>query len=334
MFKRLWLFAILLINITACDKYPNQDQLNQWHQETLIENQRLSELYEVTNKQRQWQLVIKGETGNNEIYNFDWSELESLANTYVPTEEPHPGKIETIANFKGVLVSQLVDMAGIKDDVEEIIFVCDDSYIVAVNFEDIKKYNIILAIEKDEKPIPRTEGGPLFLVFPHSQFPELKEKYPATHWAFYVTHLIAEGAPLNLKVNQTILDQKSFDNLPQTVIQTNVEYKLYWPNGKIKLQGVKLKDLLKAQNIEIKPDSEIIIRGLANIHKDVNNPIIITGEKIESCPIILASRWGDKLMPIPSKMGGNITLAFDPSCEKKSEEKLPWITLVKEIEVN
>jgi hypothetical protein len=231
--KNICLLIIPLIGLSACDQQLTEAQLNQLYQETVTENQRLSELYAVTNKQKQWQLTIEGQTDQNKTYHFSWEELDRLAKIHVPTQEPHPGKPPTIFDFRGIRISELLDLAQINPQVKEITFVADDAYRVAVKVEDLYKYDIILAIERDGKPIPRSEGGPVYLVFPNTQFPEIKTKYPATTWAYYVTHLIFGEQVLNLRVGNKIINQKDFETLPQTILETSVGYRMFWPNGKL-----------------------------------------------------------------------------------------------------
>lgn len=331
--KKIWLLIIPLMGLYACEKNISEAQLNQLYQETVAENQKLSELYAVTNKQKQWQLTIEGQTDQNKTYHFSWEELDRLAKIHVPTQEPHPGKPTTIFDFRGIRVSELLDLAKIAPQVAEITFVADDAYRVAVKVEDLRKYDIILAIERDGKPIPRSEGGPVYLVFPNTQFPELKTKYPATTWAFYVTHLIFGEQVLNLKVSNNIINETDFEKLPQTIVENSVGYRMFWPNGKVKLQGVLLQELLKNQGFALTDSTQILLKGKANVNRDETKPIILTGKELQSCNVILASRWGDQLAEIPAKMGGPLTLAFDSTCAEKWQKTLPWITFIEEIEI-
>ena len=48
----------------------------------------------------------------------------------------------------------------------------------------------MLALERNGKPLSRSDGGPLHLIFPYSDRPEIANKYSARYWAFYVTHII------------------------------------------------------------------------------------------------------------------------------------------------
>lgn len=332
MRKKLWLLIITLAALSACEKHPSENQLNQWYQQAVIENQRLTSRYAETNKQQQWQLTIEGEN-DNEIYHLDFAELNRLATTHVLTQEPHPGRPTTVFDFRGVRVSDLLDMPKIKPDLEEITFVCDDAYRVAVKTADIRKYDIILAIERDGAEIPRSEGGPLYLVYPQSQFPEMKEKYPSTNWGFYVTHLLLGSEPLKLKVAKKIFNQAEFEKIPQTILRTSVGYRLFWPDDKIKLQGAKLQDVLKAAGFALKPTTEIVLKGKANVNHDPGKPLRLTAAQLQACEVILAARWGDNLAKIPPKMGGPLTLVFDASCEKKWGKTPYWLTFVEEIEV-
>lgn len=330
---KIWSLAIACSTLIACETPPKEAQLDQWHQEAVAENQRLSDLYQVTDEQLQWTLAISGQTQDQKTYNFNWSELDQLATTHVPTKEPHTGKPPNIFDFRGIRVSQLLDLAKIDPQVTEVTFVADDGYRVAVQVADIKKYDIILAVERDKKPIPRSEGGPLYLVYPFTQFPKLNDIYPSAYWSYYVTHLIFGNETLKLKIKDKILDQTAFEQLPQNLIETPVGHRMFWTNAKVKLKGVRLQDLLTAQGITLTPDSKITILGKANVDRNPQKPIQLTGQQIEACTVLLATHWGEKLQPISQKMGGPITLAFDQTCETKWQTPPPWTTFIEEITV-
>jgi hypothetical protein len=332
MSRTLPILAIILATLTGCEKQPEEAQLNQWYQEAIVEDKSLTDFYTAVSEHQQWMFAIESET-DDKVYHFTFTELNRLATTHVSTPEPHPGRAETPSDFRGVRISTLLDMAKIDPNLEKITFVCDDAYRVEVKVADVRKHNIILAIEKNGKNIPRSEGGPLYLVYPHVQSPELKEKYPSTSWGFYITHLILGTESINLKLGKQSLNQEQFEKIPKTILNNSVGYRLYWPEGKIKLQGVKLQDLFKAANLPLQPQTQLILKGKANVTHDPKNPIRLTGKQLEQCTVILASHWGEKLEKIPSKMGGPLTLAFDADCKKNWNQAPYWLTFVEEIEV-
>ena len=54
-----------------------------------------------------------------------------------------------------------------------------DGFRATIQIADARTYRMLLAIEADGAPIPRTGGGPIFLIHPFTESgPELRAKYP------------------------------------------------------------------------------------------------------------------------------------------------------------
>ena len=61
------------------------------------------------------------------------------------------------------------------DDVAEVRLVAANDYFVDIPTEDFRAYDAILAMEADGKRLSRREKGPLWLMYPISDHPELKD---------------------------------------------------------------------------------------------------------------------------------------------------------------
>jgi hypothetical protein len=317
----------------GCQNQPSVQQLEAWHQEAIAENTRLIQAYTDASQKRQWSLILEGQTKDGKASQFSLEQLKSLASTHVPTREPHQNSTDAIFDFQGVLVSTLLEKAGIAANAEEVTFVAFDAYRAPVSVADLRRYPVLLAMQKNGQPIPRAEGGPLYLVFPISQYPELRQKYPNTLWVFYVTNLVIGNEPIHLKVGQRQLQAADLGRSPQTTIDTSVGYRLFWPSGKVKLQGVRIQDALATAGVSLPTNGSVILRGKAPIHRDPTKPVRLSAAQLNACEILLATRWGDDLQPIPSRMGGPITLAFAPNCPAETGKNQPWMTYVEELEV-
>lgn len=350
MSKFLWLFLLsccLVLGLTNCQEQPDVVQLDQWRQQAIALNQSITETVADQNqnaKNQEWQVVIQGQT--QQKLTLKLSELKKLSNQEIKTIEPHntedPGAIKT---FKGIAISTLLNKSGIAADVKEVTFLSSDNYRVTLELEDLRNYPILLAWDRDGKPLTRSQGGPLYLVFPYSDYPELSTKYFNAYWAFYVTDLIVGNESVNLKVdskrfnvsNQNF-DLSDLDDLPQTTIEEPVGYKIGWPAGKIKFKGVRLRDLLAKTNLNLSDQSKVVVKGKSSVSSDRSEPVRLPASEVTNCDIILATKWGEQEQPIPSKMGGPLTLAFSSNCRNNvtlsPKNNQYWATLVEKVEID
>jgi hypothetical protein len=325
--NRGWLSVTLLalIGLTACDASPDAAQLDAWQQEAIAENTRLQQANATTSIHAQWKLHIQGQTQKTEILN--WQTLEQLATSRIRTQEPTPGSPAEPLTFRGIPVSALLDRVSATPDAEDVTFLASDSYRATVRMKDLRRHSILLATERDHKLMSRSEGGPLKLVFPSTQFPDLGKRYNDVSWVFYVTHLIVGTEKPQLQAGQKTLKAADLAQFPQTTIKTPVSYRVAWTNGEVMLQGIRIRDLLP-----LPKTGWVTVRGKSPIHRDPKNPLRLPVKLLRSCDVIIASRWGDQLQPISAQKGGPLTLAFAPSCGAIAKT-FPWITFVESLEV-
>jgi hypothetical protein len=92
--------------------------------------------------------------------------------TEQPTSFPQPMK------FKGPLLADVLALAGATGG--DITLSAADDYKVDITADDIKKFNPILAIEKDGVRMAPDDFGPFFVMFPFKEKPEIDiEAYQA-----------------------------------------------------------------------------------------------------------------------------------------------------------
>ena len=88
--------------------------------------------------------------------------------------------------FTGVTLAKLMEMAGATDCTKIVVW-ASDGWSAEVSAEDAKAYNIMITDGYvGGKEIPADAGGPIKLVFPASEHPELNDKYDAWAWQWYV----------------------------------------------------------------------------------------------------------------------------------------------------
>lgn len=315
--------------LSGCMNRPTDAQLETWRKEAIGRNNQIVAVRANQEQQQEWQLAVQGQTATGKSVQLSWQQLQALATTHVRTQDanyiPNP---KTIFDFRGVPISKLLDQFGTA--VDEVTFVAFDSYQVTIKSADLRAYPIILALERDGQPIPRSQGGPLYLVFPISQYPELKQKYDDSFWVFYVTHMAIGTEPVQLRVGNREFDLSALDKLPQITLRERVGYRSRWPSGKVKLYGVRVRDVMAAAGIELPSTGAVIVRGKPPIYRDATKPVRLSAAAVRKCDILLATRWGNGRQPIPAKMGGPVTLAFPPTCPAQAGEPL-WINFVEEL---
>jgi hypothetical protein len=327
---------IIALSLTACKNTLTEAELQALHQEAIARNAEQLQANAHQTEQMSWQLWVQGQTKSPTSAPLNWEQLQELATTHVPTPDPaNAADPNAIFDFKGIPVSQLLDRFGVAPDLPQttqVTFVAFDGFRASVSIADLRRYPIILALERDGKPLSRQQGGPLYLVFPHAQHPELKQKYDSSFWVFYVTHAIVGTEPVRLKIGNRQFDEAAFGKLPQTTVETLVGYKLGWPAGKVLLKGVRLRDVLAAAGVKLPPNGAVMIRGKPAIYSDRTDPVRLNAASVQNCDILLATRWGNDSQPIATQMGGPMTLAFPSSCSTLTGKER-WVTFVEELEV-
>lgn len=329
LWKNLPLISLLsaIVCLGGCTNQPTDDQLEVWRKEAIARNAQIVADNAKKTRQSEWNLVIQGETATGKPVKLDWQQLFALANTHVKTTDANQVvQRKRIFDFRGIPVSGLLKKFGYRANVTEVTFVCYDAYQVTLPLTDLLTYPIILALTSNGKPIERDQGGPTYLVFPDSDFPQLPQKYDSSSWAFYVNHVVVGTESVKLQVGKRELNLTDLDKLPQVTLTEPVGYRVGWPNGKIQLHGVRMRDVLALAGVQLPPLGFVVVRGKPPIYNNPANPVTLPAANVRDCDIVLATRWGEDKQLIPARKGGPITLAFGSNCNLKD---MPWVTFVK-----
>lgn len=341
--KQTWFsisIALALSNIisglTGCNNQPTDANLEQLRQEAVAQNAAMVALQAKKQTAKDWQFVVQGQTATRKPLILNLSQLEDLATTSIWTKEPHNttySNPNTIFHFRGIAISKLLQQVGVAPNVSDVTFVAHDAYRVTISLADLKKYPIIIALERNKQKISRSDGGPLYLVFPYSQYPQLQQKYPDRFWAFYLTDMVIGTEPIDLKVGKRRLNASALNKLKPITLEETVGYRIGWPVSKVKLSGVRVRDVLNAAGISVPQGKAVIVRGKSPIYRQTTKPIRLEASDLDRCNIILATHWGNNRQPIPAKMGGPVTLALSTACKTQSDDRR-WVTFVESLEVS
>lgn len=326
----------IIIGLTGCNNQPTDVELEQQRQEAIAQNAAMVALQAKKTTPQDWQFVVQGQTATRKPLTLNLPQLEALATTSIVTEEPHnttSSNPDTMFHFRGIAISKLLQQVGVAPNVSDVTFVAHDAYRVTISLADLKKYPIIIALERNKQKISRSDGGPLYLVFPYSQYPQLQQKYPDRFWAFYLTDMVIGTEPIGIKVGKRRLNASALNKLKPITLEETVGYRIGWPVGKVKLSGTRVRDALNAAGISIPQGKAVIVRGKSPIYRQTAKPIRLEASDIDRCNIILATHWGNNRQPIPAKMGGPVTLALSSACKTQSDDRR-WVTFVESLEVS
>jgi len=131
-------------------------------------------------------LTLGSEQAGNTL-EFTLDELAALPQTTIVTEsEFTDGAVE----YTGPLVRDVLEHLAI-DNSETIRFTAANDYYVDVPSSDFRRYNVILALEADGTRLSRRDKGPLWLMYPLSDHPELNDPVYNTRLIWQVVRIDA-----------------------------------------------------------------------------------------------------------------------------------------------
>lgn len=91
--------------------------------------------------------------------------------------------------FTGVTLAALMEIAGVTE-CSKILVKSSDGWSAEVDPADAKTYDIMITDDYvGGKDIPADAGGPVKMVFPATEHPELNDKYDTWAWQWYVAEI-------------------------------------------------------------------------------------------------------------------------------------------------
>jgi len=117
-------------------------------------------------------LKVSGKIGvknSAEAAEFDDAMLDALPQKTIVTETPWT---KGVVKFTGPLLTDV--LAAVNATGTNLRANALNDYKVNIPVEDAKKYGVILARQIDGKPLAVRDKGPLFVMYPFAQFPEIK----------------------------------------------------------------------------------------------------------------------------------------------------------------
>lgn len=132
-------------------------------------------------------IALRDEKGE---YAFTMEELEALPQTTYFVTDPYLGD----KTYRGVAISEILKFVGVPANTKNVVIVASDGMEISLEYSDVIEYPIILAYatvsNEKVRAIPASQGGPVKLVFPIEEHPDLLEKYP--EWSWWVVEIRVE----------------------------------------------------------------------------------------------------------------------------------------------
>jgi hypothetical protein len=118
---------------------------------------------------------------------FDRAGLEALGMVAIETNTPW---YKGVVKFEGVPLHKLMQSVGATGDRLTVIALND--YSSDLPIEDFAKYNVILALKRDGEYMPVRDKGPLFIVYPYDNAPELRSQKFYSRSVWQVSRLVVK----------------------------------------------------------------------------------------------------------------------------------------------
>jgi hypothetical protein len=132
-------------------------------------------------------LEITGKIANTNAGNraqFDLPMLEKLGVSRIKTATAWT---EGQPVFEGVLMRDLLNYVGASGD--KVTVVALNDYKVDIPMSDFKNFPVILAYRMDGQALRVKDKGPLWIVYPADEFPELNNKPTQNKWVWQVKEI-------------------------------------------------------------------------------------------------------------------------------------------------
>ncbi|MBA5779253.1 molybdopterin-dependent oxidoreductase [Stappia sp. F7233] len=132
-------------------------------------------------------LTIDGKVAASQSVDFTREQLEAMPMSTIVTTTPwHDGA----TTFEGVPLSVLMERVGAKGE-RAVVFALNN-YSVDIPVEEFDAYGPILALKRNGQYMPISDKGPLFVIYPFDQRPELKNELHYTRSVWQVRSISIE----------------------------------------------------------------------------------------------------------------------------------------------
>ncbi|SOC53004.1 hypothetical protein SAMN05421509_10283 [Chromohalobacter canadensis] len=135
-------------------------------------------------------LTVEGDisrTNGDGVARFDRAMLKALPQDTIVTHTPWT---QGASHFDGPLLGAIYDAVGARGDSLHVIALND--FAADVPLAEAKEYGVILAMRRDGEPMPVREYGPLFVLYPFDDHPELQTEEVRFRSVWQVARIVVE----------------------------------------------------------------------------------------------------------------------------------------------
>jgi hypothetical protein len=118
---------------------------------------------------------------------LDLATLEQLPHHTITTSTPWT---DGVSSYEGVLIRDLLHKLGLGGATVKLTALND--YAITIPAADFDKYDVVLAYSRDGQPMPVRDKGPLWVVYPLDDHPELKNEETHSKMIWQVRRLDVE----------------------------------------------------------------------------------------------------------------------------------------------
>lgn len=258
----------------------------------------------VTNVAEPWVVEIRTDApGVRRTLGFD--ELARRATETLTTVGPSPGAgFGTPNAYRGVRLSHLLDGVDAGSGAS-VTLVGEDGYFTRIAAEDVMRYPVLVAVERDGKPLARSDGGPVLAALPLSQVPDLAARYGADGFCFYLKGIIVGRPAARLSIEDRPYGPEELAAKSVTR-HHEVRFRRGWSAGAVDVVGPRLASLVTSKG-------PFVVTTFGG-----REGIVVTREELDACDPLLVIGRHPATEPLSTDSGGPILLAPLPSC------KAPW----------
>ena len=131
-------------------------------------------------------LTVTGEItaiNSGDSLSFDMATLERLGTVQYTVHDPWA---DADVTYSGVLVSDLLAVAGVSSSATSLHLTALDDYEVDIPIADTEKWPLLLATQTNGEYMTVADGGPSRIIYPYHAFPELDSPTNQNLWIWNV----------------------------------------------------------------------------------------------------------------------------------------------------
>lgn len=314
--------ALLVAGLMAgCKGGPSAEELARLRNEVRTEDARLRARDGTSAPE--WTVQLRTSTPGVRRQ-FTLSELFGRARAEISTVGPSTGTDFTTPHlFRGVRLSELIDGADAGAD-GEVTLIGADGYYVGLRWEDVQRYPILVAVERDGAPIGRADGGPVLAALPLSLESDLAVRYGEDGFCFYLTG-IGVGRPRpRIDVNGVVREPDDLVKGGLVHRRQRVRFRRGWSaTAEVDVAGVRLSDVVGSTTAPVR---------VTSFGRPRRDDVVVTPDELASCDPLLVVGPTPTTTPLPLGIGGPVLLAPLPTCTAAWAAR-PWPTLVDGVEI-